>query len=67
MAALGLCCRERAFPRCSAQAFLCSGFSCGAWALELGLRSCGTGDLVVQWHVGSSRTGDKTCVPCIGM
>ena len=38
----------------------CSGFSaCGAQALE-----CVS--LAAPRHVGSSRTGDRTCVPCTG-
>lgn len=32
----------------------------------LRLSSCGTGDLVVQRHAGSSLTRDKTCVRGIG-
>ena len=39
-----------------------AGFSsCGMRAQELWL----TG-LVAPWHVGSSQTRDRTCVPCIG-
>ena len=50
------------------------GFSsCGSWALERRLSSCSlraqqlcrTG-LVAPLHVGSSRTRDRTRVPCIG-
>ena len=53
----------------------CSGFSCGAWALEhAGLRNVGstwaqqfwlTG-LAVPCYVESSQTRDWTCVTCIG-
>ena len=40
----------------------CAGFSsCSMWAQEL--RCMG---LVALRHVGSSRTRDQTCVPCIG-
>ena len=35
--------------------------SCGAWAQQ----SWHTG-LVAPWHVGSSWTRDRSCVPCIG-
>ena len=68
--------------RCGAQPSHCGGFSCcGAWALGVrasvaaarGLSSCGTGaqqlwhtGLVAPRHGGSSRTRDRTCVPCIG-
>ena len=34
-------------------------------AAEHRLSSCGTG-LVFPWHVSSSWTRDRTCVPCIG-
>ena len=40
----------------------CAGFSsCGSWALELRLSSCGA-----PQHVGSSWTRDQTRVPCVG-
>ena len=43
----------------------CAGFisSCGSWALERRLSSCGAR---APWHVGSSRTRAQTRVPCIG-
>ena len=64
---------------CSARASHCSGFSCcGAQALGvqaqqlwlMGYRAQAqqlwhTG-LVAPWHVGSSWTSARTCVPCIG-
>ena len=28
--------------------------------------SCGATGLVTPWHVGSSQTGDRTCVLCVG-
>ena len=37
--------------------------SCGSWALEHRLSSCG--EWVAPWHVESSRTRERTCVPCI--
>ena len=46
----------------------CVGFSsCGSWALELRLSSCGTqASLVALWNVESSWTRDWICVPWIG-
>ena len=44
-----------------------AGFStCGSRALQCRLSSCGTRALVAPRHVGSSRTRDRTRVPCIG-
>ena len=52
----------------------CAGFtSCSTWAPRLWLVGSSaqaqqlwhTG-LAAPWHVGSSRTRDQTCVPCIG-
>ena len=59
--------RAGATLRCGAQAY-CGGFSCcRARALvtqaSVVLRHAG---LVAPWHVGSSRTRARTCVPCIG-
>lgn len=43
-----------------------AGFrNCGSWALEQSQELWCTG-LVVTWHVGSSRTRHRTCVPYIG-
>ena len=66
---LGLWCWAWAFSSCSEQGLLfvwCMGFSL-QWLLLLlttGSRHMG---LVVPWHVGSSQTRDRTCVPCISM
>ena len=44
-----------------------TGFSsCGAWYLERGLSNSWHTGLVACWHVGSSQTRGRTCVPCIG-
>ena len=44
-----------------------AGFStCGSRALQCRLSSCGARALVAPRHVGSSRTRDRTRVPCIG-
>ena len=67
LAVLGLCCLgflwllQVGAPPCKgAQTSHCSGFSCfRAWVS----RPVG---LVALQHVGSSRAGDWTCVPCIG-
>ena len=64
VAALGLCsCTglalvavEGGHSSCGAWASHCGGFSCRTWALGL----------VAPLHVGSSRTEDRTCVPCTG-
>ena len=40
--------------------------SCGSQALECRLSSCGARAQLLQWHVGSSQTRDRTRVPCIG-
>ena len=49
-----------------ARAPVCAGFgSCGSWALEHRLSSCGSG-LVALWHVGSSQTRNRTPVSCTG-
>ena len=71
--------RAGATLRCSAQASHCGGFSyCEAWALGtwaqqlwlMGSREQAQElwrmGLVAPRHVGSSRTGAQTCVPCIG-
>ena len=67
--------RVGATLRCGARAPYCSGFSCyRAWSLgtralvvaALRLSSCSAWGLVALQHVGSSRTRDQTCVPCIG-
>ena len=51
----------------------CVGFSsCGMRAPEHRLSSCGSRaqllhiSSVAPWHVGSSWTRDRTCIPCIG-
>ena len=73
---LGLCCCTRAFSSCGGQGLLPS---CGAWAYPCGVlarrgaRALGfqaqqlwhTG-LVAPWHVISSWTKDRICIPCIG-
>ena len=76
LSALGLRCCAQAFLRlwragatlhCGAWASHCSGFSC-CRARALGTQASvvvATG-LVVLRHVGSSRTRDRTPVPCIG-
>ena len=59
---------------CSVQASHCGGFSyCVAWTQEHRLSGCSTQaqwlqhtGLDASWHVGSSQTRDRTCVPCIG-
>ena len=44
-----------------------TGFSsCGSWAPEHRLSTCGTWGLVAPRHVGSSRTRAGTRVPCSG-
>ena len=53
--------------RCSWQASHCGGFfCCRARALQCRLSRCGARGLVASQHVGSSRTRDRTRVPCIG-
>ena len=59
MSALGLHCCTRAFSSCSEQGLL---FHCGSWAFYC-VWSTGW---VAPRHVGSSRTREGTCVPCIG-
>ena len=78
MAVLGLCCSVRTVSRCSelgvgatvcgsAWPSHCGGFSCcGARALGCVGLSSWAQRLVAPQHVGSSRTKDRTCVPCIG-
>ena len=78
MATLCLCCCAWTFSSCGklrAQTSHCSGFSyCRAWALGcVGFSNCSRRaqwlwymGVVVQWHVQSSRTRDRTCVLCIG-
>ena len=71
--------REVATLRCGASASHCGGFSCcGAGLQACGLQQVWlTGSraqaqqlwhtgLAAPRHVGSSRTRDRTCVPCIG-
>ena len=54
------------FSHCRARAPGSSGFSsCGTWAQSLqlpGSRELWHMGLVAPWHVGSSQTGDRTCV-----
>ena len=40
--------------------------SCGLRAPERRLSSCGARGLVAPWHVRSSRTRDRTRIPCTG-
>ena len=47
---------------CSAWVSHCGDFSCFRAQVQ---QLCHTG-LVVPWHMGSSWTGDQTCVPCTG-
>ena len=74
MAALGLCCCMCAYS-CGSQASPCSACSsCGSRARgHTGFSGCGSWaqgprdmSLVVPWSVGSSRTRDRTRVPCDG-
>ena len=74
MAALGLCCCMCAYS-CGSQASPCSACSsCGSRARgHTGFSGCGSWaqgprdmSLVVPWRVGSSRTRDRTRVPCDG-
>ena len=39
---------------------------CGAWALNVWAKSLCCSGLAPLRHVGSSRTRNRTCVPCIG-
>ena len=82
LAVLGLCCCVQAFSSCGERgllslrctAFRCTGFSsCGTRAQQLWLvgsraqaQKLWLTGLVILQHVGSSRTRDRTCVPCIG-
>ena len=59
------CCRARALGAQASVVVVHGLSSCGSWALEHRLSSCGT-RAVVPWHVGSSWTRDRICVPCIG-
>ena len=64
----------RGLSSCRMQALECTGFSsCGVWAQQLQCTGSGAqaqqlwrAGLVAPWHVGSSRTRDRTRVPCIG-
>ena len=50
------------FPCCRAQALGCMGFSsCRVWT-----RGLWYVDLLAVWHLKSSQTRDRTCIPCIG-
>ena len=52
--------------RCGARASHCGGFSCcGARALGVQAQKLWHTGLVAPWHVGSSQTRARTCVPCI--
>ena len=64
---LGLCGCMWAFSSCGVRASYCSGFSgYGARALgRTGFSSCSSRGLHAPRHVESSRTRDRTCVPCI--
>ena len=74
MAVLGLRCCMRAFSSCSerepcsscaVQTSHCGGISCcRVWAL--GTQASVVLMHVAPWHVGTSRTRDRTHVPCIG-
>ena len=68
VAAPGLSRGELGLPsHCGVGASHCSDFSWyHSWALEHELSSCGAWALAAQQHVESSRTRDRTCVPCIG-
>ena len=66
---LGLRCCTWAFSSCSEQGLLfvwCMGFSL-QWLLLLQTTGSRHMCLAALWHVGSSRTRDRTCVPCISM
>ena len=59
LAILGLCCCARASH--------CSGFSLQSTdSRACGLQYLWHAGLLAPWHEESSRTGDWTCVPCIG-
>ena len=50
-----------------ARASHCRGLSCcGSQAPHAQAQQLWLTGLVAPWHVGSSRTRDRTCVPCIG-
>ena len=77
LAALGLHCCARAFSSSGLLIAVASlvaehGLqarrlsSCGLRALECRLSSWWCMGLVAPWHVGSSWTRARTCVPCIG-
>ena len=52
---------------CSARAYPCGGLPCcRARVQSTGFTSCGTWVWLPRGHVGSSRTRDRTCIPCIG-
>ena len=55
------------FFSCGTRASHCCGLSrCGAQALDMQAQRPWLTGLAAPWHVGSSRTGAQTCVPCIG-
>ena len=71
MVALGLRCYTWAFFSCSEQGLLFTVVRgllivCRAQALGTQVQELWFTGLVATWHVGSSRTRDGTCVPCIG-
>ena len=60
------CCRARALGMRASVVVARGLSSCGSWALEHRFSSCGAWALAAPWHVGSSQTRARTCVPCIG-
>ena len=72
---LGLQCCVRAFSSRGEQSYSslwCMDFALRwllllrAQALKCRLSGCGAQALVAPWHVESSQTRDRTCVPCTG-
>ena len=59
------CCGARALGMRASVVVARGLSSCGSRALKHRLSSCGA-QAYASWHVGSSRTRDRTCVPCIG-
>ena len=57
------CCRAQTLSVQASVVVACGLSSCGLQALELSLWCTG---LVAPQHVGSSRAGARTCIPCIG-
>jgi len=75
LAALDLHCCSQAFSscgkwgllsRCGTRVSHCSGFSCCRIQVQGHVGSVWNTGLVALRHMGSSRSRDQTCVPCIG-